>query len=354
MKRGVSHQPFHPDAGLDDHRPARPRHTRSRSQGSDNTRRSNADNGPNSQTIQGVGQSQGSIFRRLTHLRAESYTSHIRSDSRTSWDGTTVPSRTPSPSPSQSPVRRNHRPRPLSVVTLPGHSPVRPAVIADRWSYDRERMPSRPPTPLHVSNDEGTGVASSPRPASTTVTDSGPSSRAESIPLSASTADRLSSPALTLIPPPPPDFGESQEPKGKFRQSCHLLTSEEMEMLSHPPPPPSPMSAKRPLASPSSPPSPPPPGVPPASLKPNQKPVNETSSSPLGAPPHQKGDQLLPVHRRHMVGDLDKDRPGCLGLCEILTAQRIGATFGGWFMGVVMPLATGFVNRCVAAVTSCQ
>jgi hypothetical protein len=142
-----------------------------------------------------------------------------------------------------------------------------------------------------------------------------------------------STPTLRVIPPPTDFGGESQQQHQEplKRQSYHLLTSEEMEMLSHPPPAHSPMSisSSRP-ASPV-----------------GSKPKLTSEISHLGPPRQTHHDHIHPE-------DEEKDRPGCLGLCEISTARQIGATFGGWFMGVVIPVTSGLVTGCVAAVTGCR
>jgi hypothetical protein len=77
------------------------------------------------------------------------------------------------------------------------------------------------------------------------------------------------------------------------------------------------------------------------------KPEVTSEVSHLG-PPKQKGH--IHVH----LDDDEKDKPSCLGLCEVSTAKRIAATFGGWFMGVVIPVTSGLVTGCVAAVTGCR
>ena len=322
----------HPDAGSEG-RPTRPRHARSRSEGLDDYR----DDG-NQRNKRYSGPVDGRVSRPPSHLRA-GYSSHIRSASRTSWDGRVAlsSSRTPSPSPPHSPVRHSNRPRPFSAVSLPDHTLSRPTVLADRWSYDRERMPSphssRPGTPL--SEHESSGAAFS-RPASTFI-DSRSSSRPPFIRVDASTdldysrvpsTPTLGAPILKLIPPPVGDPGSQQQEQKSNRQSYHLLTSEEMDRLSHPPMSASPFS--------------------PSSMTATPKLSNEVSR--LG-PPKQKGQGYS------HAGEGEEEhgsKPGCMGLCEIATARSIGGKFGAWFMGMVIPVTFGLVTGCVAAVAGCK
>ncbi|KAK4038845.1 hypothetical protein C8A01DRAFT_17099 [Parachaetomium inaequale] len=323
-------------------RPVRPPYARSRSHGFN----ANADDDTQNEII-GPGQGNDRVPRRLSHLRASSYTPHVRSSSRTSWDGRVhhdVPlpaGRTPSPSPPQSPARRSNRPRPLSAISLPDHAFSRPTVLADRWSYDRERMPSsphssRPGTP--VSDHEAFEIAFS-RPASTFI-ESRPSSRPQSILLSASTdlgySHTPSTPTLRLIPPPDSDRESQRLGKPQDRQSYHLLTSEEMEMLSRPPPLHPPMTA-----------SPPPtPSPAPSPGAPTPKLTNEISR--LG-PPIQRGQDYTQPDDGN-----EKDKARCMGLCEIAPARQIGGRFGAWFMGMVTPITFGLVSACVATVAGCR
>ncbi len=317
-----------PDAGSEG-RPARPRHIRSRSQGLDSCR----DDGIK-RTTRNSGLVDGRVSRQPSHLRA-GYSSHIRSASRTSWDGRVAlsSSRTPSPTPPHSPVRRSHRPRPLSAISLPDHTlGSRPTVLADRWSYDRERMPSphgsRPGTPL--SEHESSGAAFS-RPASTFI-ESRSSSRPPFVHMHGSIDLDYSHvpstpPTLKVIPPPVGDRESLQQEQKSKRQSYHLLTSEEMDRLSHPP-----MSAQ-----PSSPPS----------MTPTPKLSNEVSR--LG-PPKQKDRGYSHAGDR----EEHESKLGCMGLCEIATARSIGGKFGAWFMGMVIPVTFGLVTGCVAAVAGCK
>ncbi|KAL2120040.1 hypothetical protein VTJ04DRAFT_7001 [Mycothermus thermophilus] len=125
-------------------------------------------------------------------------------------------SRTPSPSPSRQ-ITRQPRPVSASAATLSGSCNYdersRPTVLADRWSYDRQRMPSPPPVPRPAayaysvsacSSRPGTPVSPaehagfSSRPASTHF-DSAPPSRPHSMVFSAADAEtRPPTPALPL------------------------------------------------------------------------------------------------------------------------------------------------------------
>ncbi|SPQ24976.1 80f714f5-32db-4f09-9faa-eafeaa913976 [Thermothielavioides terrestris] len=134
----------------------------------------------------------GGLPRQPSPLQIASYASHLRAESRTSWDGT-LPNRarrSPSPSPPQSPARRSYQSRPVSAIGLAGnHSFGRPTVLADRWSYDRERMPSSPPAARSRPGTPGSERAASDRAFSRPA-----SSHIESRPASPT-------PTLRVIPP---------------------------------------------------------------------------------------------------------------------------------------------------------
>ena len=291
-------------------RPSRPQHTRSRSYGFD-----------------GHINNDSAVSRQPSHLRA-SYTSHIRSSSRVSWDGRLADApvdRTRSPSPARSPARRHDRPRPLSAISLPDHSYVGPTPLADRWSYDRERMPSSPPslqgsrpgTPL--TGHEVFEAAFS-RPASTFIESRPPSRPPSILPTALTDLSSLhtpSTPVLRLVPPPDTGTESQQRPEQERlkRQSYHVLTSEEMDMLSHPPPPHPPMSAS---------------------------PVVSQSTPKIG---NEKAQHHSRAEDRQ---EEEKSRPGCMGMCEIATAKWVGGKFGAWFMGMAIPLTFGLATRCLA------
>lgn len=337
MRGQTSHQG---SGGSDDDRPARPRHAHARSRSQGFNLDSNHD--PNADYVH-HGHVNGRVLRAPSHLRASSYTPHGRSSSRASWDGriSVSANHTPSHSPPQSPVLRSNRPRPLSALSLPDHSIGRPTVLADRWSYDRERMPSPPPGPhfsrpgTPLSEHEAFEAAFS-RPASTFI-ESRPSSRPQSILLSGS-ADlgypyTPSTPTLRVIPPPPDSDRESQRlSQHSNRHSYHILTSEELEMLSRPPPAQSPMSAS-PSSSPES-----------------------STPNPTGEPPHldskEKGERR--AHSKDSNGET-KERPGCCGLCELSTASMVSGKFGAWFVGTAVHATFGAVVGCIVALaTTCR
>jgi hypothetical protein len=323
-------------------RPARPRHARCRSQGQLDC----LDNNHYDTDVDHMchGQGNGRVLRAPSHLRASSYTAYEPSSSRVAWDGRVSVSanHTPSHSPPQSPVLRSIRPRPLSAISLPNHSTGRPTVLADRWSYDRERMPSPPPgshgsrpgTPM--SEHEAFETTFS-RPAST-FTESRPSSRPQSILLSGPTdpsyPHTTSTPTLRVIPPPPDsDRGSQRLSEHSHRHSYHLLTSEEMEMLSRPPLAQRPMSAT-PLESPS--PSP-------GSSTPNN------SGEPSHLDPKHKDER----HARPENNDegMKEAKPGCCGLCELSTAKLISGKFGAWFVGTAIHATFGAMVGCIVALT---
>ncbi|KAK4239537.1 hypothetical protein C8A03DRAFT_14096 [Achaetomium macrosporum] len=304
-----------------------------------------------------------------SHMPAP-YASHLRESSRTSWDGglPQPASRTPSPSPPQSPTRRRYQPpQGLSAVSLPDHSrrsfeSLRPTVLADRWSYDRERMPSPPPPRSHISRpgtptplSEQDGDVSEfgfSRPAST-LTASRPSSRPQSIVLDTTSTDPAGSPhnrpsSPTLMVTPPPDSSSAPEqysdlkgdqlPQRLGRRSFHSLTTAEMEILSHLPPAHPPMSAsssRLPSRSPE------------VVASPNSQQSGYSKELTSPAPEKQRN-----VRRDDEGGDGEEEdemtgRGCCLGLCEIGTAQRIGGTCGAWLMGTLLPIGFGTLLKFV-------
>ncbi|GAB1313764.1 hypothetical protein MFIFM68171_03974 [Madurella fahalii] len=307
----------------------------------------------------------GRVSRLPSHLRS-GYASHLRSSSRTSWDGktpalTTPAARTRSPSP----VRDSHQARPRSAISLPDHTLSRPTILSDRWSYDRERMPSPPPPP-HGSGpstpmSQEFGFPSS-RPASTFI-ESQPPSRPHSAILDglvdASFSYTASTPTLRVIPPPSDGPADSayafqhpdsldQENRQRLRQdndAYHILTSAELEMLSHPPPtspPPSPRTG------------------------PDEEPLKggartrEQQEQQQQQQQRQKSDHRRRSRSRfgnHGASDRESEadvRPGCLGLCELATAKRMVGTFGAWLMGTLIPITFGLVTGCIAAATGCR
>lgn len=332
-----------------DHGPSRPPYTRSHSQGFE----ANVGNGI-FDTMYPIPEANG----RPSHLETSSYANHARSSSRTSWDGVRVPlptSHTPPQSPPQSPrLRSSNRPRPPSVISLPDHVLGRPIALPDRWSYDRERMPSPPPanhgsrpgTPL---SDWGALEAAFSRPASTLI-ESRSSSRPPSILLNGSTelggySHAASTPTLRLQPPP---FGDNaypqqqqeqqrqQQPSNK-RQSYHLLTPEELELLAHPPPLQAPMAAS------------------PQRSPPHSRPQSRSHTPLPGSPATQPQAQ----HRPHTATnnnddsdstDTNQKESRCTSLCELTPARQICGRFGAWLVGMAIPITFTAVTGCLLGV----
>ncbi|KAL2019155.1 hypothetical protein VTK56DRAFT_10027 [Thermocarpiscus australiensis] len=339
-------------------------------------------------------QVEGRVSRLPSHLRS-GYASRLRSSARTACDGSLKIAEPIAKSPSPSPVR----PRPSgltdgerrsSTTSLPGFSVAGATVLNNRWSYDRERMPisppgspsSRPTTPL----SQASGFTSS-RPTSTTSTlvASYPPSRPQTPVLSY----RASTPALTVSPPPvgiatwsnpledvvPPDY-KSEQPHKFGRHRYHLLSGKEMELLSKPPgtptlvprtAPPRPPLPRRSASAPrlsssstsGSASEPAPPALASGASTPESKPNKTPLTSELLPldPPRQKREEQRLLERRSRSSpaiitdedDGEKDKPSCLGLCEVATAQRMGGKFGAWLMGTLIPIASGFVTAWVAA-----
>ncbi|KAK4139527.1 uncharacterized protein C8A04DRAFT_15785 [Dichotomopilus funicola] len=289
----------------------------------------------------------------------ESYTSHARSVAQTSSDGrlSLPPSRSPSPSPPQSPILRSHRPRPISAISLPDHhhhaALRRPPIVSEgRWSYDRERMPaspvwsragSKPETPLSEHDREIFEEAFSQpsRPPSSILVESRASSRPPSIILNGPTELGWShAPGdihpFKLIPtaaekstpyPQPPQDGKHH----RTRPAYHILTEEEMELLSHPPPIHPPMTMTPSASPPSSRPSTPRP------LATKQQ-HQQRSTSPQTSP------------RNSATFNDEDDDSGCFGgRCSITPARQIAGTFGAWFIGMAMPITFGLLTGCIGA-----
>ncbi|KAH6846990.1 hypothetical protein B0I37DRAFT_374061 [Chaetomium sp. MPI-CAGE-AT-0009] len=292
---------------------------------------------------------------RPSHLHAGSYTAHARSSSRTSWDGVRVPrpaSRTPPQSPPRSPaLRSSNRPRPLSAISLPDHSLDRPTALPNRWSYDRERMPSPPPpargsrpgTPL--SDWEALEVAFS-RPASTLI-ESRSSSRPPSLLLSdqGGHSHSASTPTLRVHPPP---LGENpqqhlQGQHSKPRQPYHLLTAEEMELLAHPPPLQPPMTASP--QSPQSPQSPHSSTTPLAdSTAPPKHPTRPKTSPNQQLQPHTTTTNTT----NNNINENENEKESrCTNLCELTPARQICGGFGAWVVGMAVPVTFAAVSGCL-------
>ncbi|KAL2196618.1 hypothetical protein P885DRAFT_78344 [Corynascus similis CBS 632.67] len=294
----------------------------------------------------GQGQFDGRALQIPSRPRGGSpgYTSHVRSASGTIWDGS------PSPLP-QPRVRRSNKPRPSSATSFPDYRTLEygsPAVFPDRWSYDRKRMPSpSPPRALSApSSRPGTPAVSDygdisdtgfSRPASTFI-GSRPSSRRPSLVPSSSveltdinpSAATSSTPTVKVMPPPPPVYGDSQDKpqlSPHFQRSCHLLTDEEMEMLSHPPPTQSPMTA--------------------SSLSPPPPSSSFDKQESVLPKPANNGRRNHPG--RNGGGGEFKVRPGCMGMCHIAPAQAVLGKFGAWLMGVVLPVSFGLLTGCLAS-----
>ncbi|KAH6623922.1 hypothetical protein F5144DRAFT_606380 [Chaetomium tenue] len=302
-----------------------------------------------------------------SHLDAGSYTNHARSSSRTSWDGVRVPlpaSHSPPQSPPRSPrLRASHRPRPPSVVSLPDHALGRPIGLPDRWSYDRERMPSPPPaargsrpgTPL--SDWEPLEAAFS-RPASTLI-ESRSSSRPPSILLSASTelgghSHTASTPTLRLHPPPFGDSPQEQQQQPNHRHSYHLLTPEEMELLAHPPPLQRPMTAspQSPPHSPQHSPSPSPRHSPSHTPSPGDSTTTTTPTTTPKHPPNTTQQAQQPHPYNENDNDDNESEPShkpsrCTNLCELTPGRQVCGQFGAWLVGMALPITFGAVTGCL-------
>ncbi|KAH6611715.1 hypothetical protein B0J18DRAFT_442055 [Chaetomium sp. MPI-SDFR-AT-0129] len=346
----------------------------------------------------------------------ESYTSHARSVAQTSSDGrlSLPPSRSPSPSPPQSPILRSHRPRPISAISLPDHhhhaALRRPPIVSEgRWSYDRERMPaspvssragSKPETPLSEHDREIFEEAFSQpsRPPSSILVESRASSRPPSIILNGPTElgwshapgdihpfKLIPTAAVPSTGPPNHDhyhehhrdleqYGHHQEKSTPYpqppqdgkhhrtRPAYHILTEEEMEMLSHPPPIHPPMTMTPSASPPSSRPSTP---RPLATKQQQQQRSTSPQTSPRNSATFNDEDVLQQKHEQQEKKHLDnsvegrpgdgnntttKDDSGCFGgRCSITPARQIAGTFGAWFIGMAMPITFGLLTGCIGA-----
>ncbi|KAL1839544.1 hypothetical protein VTJ49DRAFT_1407 [Mycothermus thermophilus] len=377
----LSYDPASPE------RPTRARtHSRSRSQGNHPRLRDRTNFDPDGEV------NGGRPARRLSHLRATSYTPGLRARSRLSWDGQrplpqNSSSRTPSPSPPPSPIRHaTRRPRPASAISLPDYyhhdARGRPTIVTDRWSYDRERMPSPPPlrppaayaysvsaassrpgTPVSIAEHAGF----SSRPASTHI-DSAPPSRPHSavFPVADHTPN---TPTLRIVPP---EESQNHQKEPLKSQPYHILTSEELDLLSRPPPLHPAMTAS-PLSRP--------PSLSSASQTPDDTTtgastptaasklaISETTSPSwqlrgegreTDTKEHQQPcpDNCTKPHEHHYAAPgLEPIPPGgcCGGLCEFATAKVVGGKFGAWLLGMAIPVTFRVVSGCLSAVFGCR
>ncbi|AEO55804.1 hypothetical protein MYCTH_2299998 [Thermothelomyces thermophilus ATCC 42464] len=294
----------------------------------------------------------------LQQARNAGYTTHIRSASRTTWDGRAPLPRSRSPSPPHAPAqsRLSNPPRPSSAISLPNHHAAehgRPTVLADRWSYDRERMPppppaprdSRPGTPGTPASDPDASDTGFSRPASTLIESQTPSRQQSGFfNFMNGSAEPNDSPPL------PSDFDQrGQHLSPHLRQSCHILTDEEMEMLARPPPPHPPMTAP---SRPSS------PGRDRGACG-SAAPGHSSESTSAVAPPEppQPREGVGRHLNRNSVNSHGSDhsrdvRPSCLGMCDIAPVRPVLGKFGAWFMGVVTPVSFGLLTGCLASTIS--
>ncbi|KAL2148441.1 hypothetical protein VTH82DRAFT_2361 [Thermothelomyces myriococcoides] len=310
-------------------------------------------------------------------IRNSGYTNHIRSASRITWDGSEPLPRNRSPSPQPRPGQSrlsSPPPRPSSATSLSNYYPApehgRLTALADRWSYDRERMPSPPPAtrgsrPGTPMGDPDTPVAARvSRPASTLAESRSQSrapSRAQSGIFDITNGSAESDDSL----PPFSDFDQGgQQLSPHLRQSCHILTGEEMEMLARPPPSHPPMTASTRPSSSSSPPSSPPDyargaaGVSAVALPPppaGRGPESASSTTPPPKPSQPREGLDRHPNRNSVIHGSDHSfdlRPSCLGLCDIAPVRAVLGKVGAWVMGVVTPVSFGLLTGCLASMMS--
>jgi len=267
------------------------------------------------------------------HVRPtrESYAAHLRQSSRTSSDGFSfpvarphsaiIPPRDYSPAPS--------RPsRPLSLLSLPdhGHYP-RSRKSYDRWSYDRERMPTRPETPP-------TPQLNSSRPSSR---------RSELLPVQESTSysysDRpfshrrvFSTGDLLHVPHKQQQLQQQQQYRSHPRprpipQPLQLDTSESTSM-----------STREHEITPSE--------TPPVFFQ-IVDPDSPRDKTLFRLPTSTEDDAgYLPEVRKEDQGK-EEVKPGCCGLCELGTAKVVGGKIAAWMTGTVLPIMFVFVRECL-------
>ncbi|KAL2159047.1 hypothetical protein VTH06DRAFT_2806 [Thermothelomyces fergusii] len=285
--------------------------------------------------------------------RTPGYTTHIRSASRITWDGREPLPRSRSLSSSHGPIpsRLTSPLRPSSAISLPNSrvpEHTRPTALADRWSYDRERMPSPPPAPRgsRPGTPAGDRDGSETRPSRPTST-LGVSPASSTAP--SGLFDRNSSADLDDSPLQFSDFDQvGQHLSPHLRRSCHILTDEEMEMLARPPLAHPPMTASSRPASPDSERD---------AYKPAAPGRGPESTCGIHLPkPFPSKEDLGGRLDRHGVihgGDHSLDvGPGCLGSCDIAPARAILGKFGAWLMGVVMPVSFGLLTGCLTSTIS--
>jgi len=274
------------------------------------------------------------------------YGSHSRSTSRTSWDGQLAAHQSTdyprSPSSSYiSPRQYRPRERPTSAVSLPDRAYIRPTVLTDRWSYDQQRMPSPPSRTPQYGTRPCTPISDmsgypSAKPISTPL-NSRPPSRPQSVVLDPSANSTYGyfagKPAARVTPPwanelhapeAPSDYPQQQQ---RLREPYHCLTTEELDMLAHPPP----------RISASTPP---------------ELHTGEPIAVAGGQGAKTRDKRSSKVLSKEIEDEDESRKPGCLGLCEIATAKRIGGKFGAWLMGTLVPVTFGLLTRCLSGALS--
>jgi hypothetical protein len=76
----------------------------------------------------------------------------------------------------------------------------------------------------------------------------------------------------------------------------------------------------------------------------------EPDPFPSGRPPIVTSEKTMAANEKNN----EATSPGCLGVCEVSTAKRVGDRFGAWLIGTVAPIMLGLVTGCVASLAGCH
>lgn len=267
------------------------------------------------------------------HLQS-TYTSHLRSSSRTSWDGLELSRPLPIPRPrSASPRPARRLGRPHSIAYLPDNH----LLNVDRWSYDRVRMPSAP------SSTESPESEPLPRPCSPPTTRRSPPpspSSFSSRPISVHFVNAFGGPDDPILPLPSTPYhaagtGASTptlsvtHPDGST-EPCSLMLPSPLHQAQQEQPALYSAAETEPCSN----------------LKHDihTAPSTNKPPSPLGETAEGDTAKSRTGRQRGMSVDSIMNTPGCCGLCERRTAKLIGGKITAWVMGTLIPVTFGVMT----------
>ncbi|KAK0668078.1 hypothetical protein QBC41DRAFT_322672 [Cercophora samala] len=263
------------------------------------------------------------------------YTSHLRSSSRTSWDGLDLNHPlSASRSRPASPISARRLGRPHSIAYLPDSR----LLNVDRWSYDRVRMPSAPSS----TQPPESGPLSRPSSPQTPRRSSSPSpSSVSSRPISVHFVNAFGGPDDPILPLPSTPYATGTGASTPTLSVTHPDGSTEPFPLVLP----GPLHAQQeqhaffPAAETGH----------SSFLKRDDAPTTTAASEPLfpqGETARENTAKGVAVtgRQRGMSVDSIMDTPGCCGLCERRTAKMIGGKITAWVVGTLMPVTFGVMT----------